>query len=445
MFLQFFVLGATIPILSLYLREYLHFTGFQIGAVLAMSAVAAFVYPIIGALVADRLISARRLYGLCHLAGALLMVMLSVQDRFLPFLLLYLAYMLICGPTSALANVVTFHYLLGERLRFGSIRLWGTLGWIAVAWLFGGWLAGGDGSGGSRLPDAFKLSALASTLLGLYAFSLPAIARRPSGPVGFIPKEALQVMRRGEVLLLSGLAFTVSFLDRFYYFGTAPFLRQLGFSETAILPAMSLGQMTEVFAMGFLGFLIARVWPPTTAGRWGRDGGGPFCPVCRRNFPGVALRRALSARTGLRLFFRNRVHHPGQPLRQPVAGRGAPAFCHIDLRSGEFGRQLGCGADLRFFFRRREGTHRFSNFLAGARRPGLPGFAFGLGLCQTPDHHPKPWKRESRQSRTAVIRMRQSHRELFIRMPSGLIGLTGMFTFFERDYESRVSPKTFLR
>ena len=261
MFLQFFVLGATIPILSLYLREYLHFTGVQIGAVLAMSAVAAFVYPLVGALVADRLISARRLYGLCHLAGALLMVTLSLQDRFLPFLLLYLAYMLICGPTSALANVVTFHYLRGERLRFGGIRLWGTLGWIAVAWLFGLWLAGGNGPGGSRLPDALKLSALASTFLGLYAFSLPAIPRRPTGPAGFLPQEALQVMRRGEVLLLSGLAFSVSFLDRFYYFGTAPFLRQLGFSETAIMPAMSLGQMTEVFAMGFLGFLIARFGP----------------------------------------------------------------------------------------------------------------------------------------------------------------------------------------
>jgi MFS family permease len=35
----------------------------------------------------------------------------------------------------------------------------------------------------------------------------------------------------------------------------------MGFSETSIMPAMSLGQATEVLAMGFLGLLIARFGP----------------------------------------------------------------------------------------------------------------------------------------------------------------------------------------
>jgi hypothetical protein len=67
------------------------------------------------------------------------------------------------------------------------------------------------------------------------------------------------VLVKKEVLLLSAVSFFVSFIDRYFYFGTAPFLRQIGFHEADIMPAMSLGQVPEVFAMVLLGFFIARL------------------------------------------------------------------------------------------------------------------------------------------------------------------------------------------
>jgi hypothetical protein len=51
----------------------------------------------------------------------------------------------------------------------------------------------------------------------------------------------------------------MSVAERFFYFGTAPFLRQIGFQESSIMPAMSLGQVPEVFAMGLLGFVLKRL------------------------------------------------------------------------------------------------------------------------------------------------------------------------------------------
>ncbi len=260
MFFQYFVHGATIPILTLYLTEYLNFTGIQAGTILSMSAVAAFVSPLASTFVADRRIHAPRLYGLCHFVGGLLMGVLSFQHRFGPFLLFYLIYMLVFGSTNALSNAIAFHHIPDSEKSFGGIRVWGTVGWIAVAWFFSFlWLRGGSGVIAGRLPDALKLSAISSMLLGLYAFTLPVLKHKPEGRFRFFPMEAFRVMIKREVVLLAAICFLVSFIDRYYYFGTAPFLRQIGFREADIMPAMSLGQVPEVFAMILLGYFIARI------------------------------------------------------------------------------------------------------------------------------------------------------------------------------------------
>ncbi len=259
MFLQYFVLGATVPIFSLYLTRYLQFNGFQTGTILSMSAVAAFVSPLAGAFVADRLINATRLYGLCHLIAGILMGVLSFRSRFEAFLLIYLAYMLVFGPTHALSNAITFHHLRDSERSFGGIRMWGTIGWIAVAWFFGFfWLRSGADVTTSRLPDALILSAISSILLGLYAFTLPVRQVKSVKLRSIIPVESIRIMVRRDILLLSLISFLVSFVNRFYYFGTGPFLRQIGFDESTIMPAMSLGQIPEVFAMGLLGLFLKR-------------------------------------------------------------------------------------------------------------------------------------------------------------------------------------------
>lgn len=265
MFLQYFVLGATVPVFSLYLTRYLKFSGLQTGAILSMSAVAAFVSPLAGAFIADRLLSATRFYGLCHCMAGVLMGVLSIQIRFEPFLGVYLMYMLAFGPTTSLSNAITFHHIPDSEKNFGGVRMWGTIGWIAVAWLFSLiWLRGagaGDMVAGN-LPDALKLSAMSSIFLGLYAFTLPSTPKAPkqkSVLKRLIPVESFRVMIHPNVILLSVISLVMSVAERFYYFGTGPFLQQIGFRESSIMPAMSLGQVPEVFAMGLLGFVLKRL------------------------------------------------------------------------------------------------------------------------------------------------------------------------------------------
>ncbi len=263
MFGQFFAVGAVMPIFSLYLRESLGLSGAQIGAVLAGSSVAGVAAPLVASVVADRIVSAERLLSICHFTAAALMLCLRFQSGFVSVVLCYLAYTIALGPTGALINAVTFHHLGKgggkEGKRFGNIRVFGTIGWIAVALGFGYlWIRGGGSVAEvAKLKDGLTLSALTSMFLGAYALTLPRReVVRVAGKVRLFPRDALRTLINPKVILLALAALVISIVNRYYYFGTAPFLKHLGFSSADILPLMSIGQVTEIFAMvGLFAFI----------------------------------------------------------------------------------------------------------------------------------------------------------------------------------------------
>lgn len=258
MFLQYAVLGTTLPVLSLYLKDYLGFSGRQTGIVLAMSALAAVCAPLTTAFVADKLMSAERLLAGCHLFGAVLMLLLSRQCSFWPVLSVYLLYMIAMRPTLALTNAVAFHHLPGERSRFAGVRVWGTVGWIAVGWAFSYlWLRGHNGAG--RLPDALTLSAGLSLAMCAYCLTLPRADAKARHRTSLLPTEALRVLRKPDMLILLLVNFMTFVVFQYYYVGAAPFLTRTGFTEGQVLPAMTLGQVTEVMMMSALAAVMARV------------------------------------------------------------------------------------------------------------------------------------------------------------------------------------------
>ncbi len=259
MFLQFFIAGAFTPVLSLYLRDVLHFSGMQVGIILSVTAGGSIAAPLLASFIADRFIRAERLLGILQLAGGALMLVFALERRFWPVVILYLGYTIVTVPTFALTNAIIFHHATGARHTFGSIRVYGTIGWIAVAWLFSYfWVrSGGNGIAASRLPDALILAAITSFALGIYSFMLPSSGERPRAS-GRMPILPFTVLKNPAVLRLCTFMFLLSFFYRFYFFGTAPFLHAIGFADRNIMPAMSLGQVPEVFAMGLLGWLLLR-------------------------------------------------------------------------------------------------------------------------------------------------------------------------------------------
>lgn len=261
MFLQFFIAGATIPVMSLYLRGCLHFSGGQAGIILSMNALAAFVSLLVGTFIADRFIRAEKMLSLCHFGASILMFVLTLQQSFANVLVVYLAYVLVAGPTGALVNAVSFHHIPEAQRNYGGIRMWGTIGWIAVAWFFGFFWLGGTAADqmASRLPDALKLSALSSLVFAFYVLTLPMRFTVSKRPKTFMPVESFRVMVQPRIVLIVLLTFIISITNNYYYFGMAPFLQQFGIKESSIMPLMSVGQVAEIFAMLFLGLCLRRL------------------------------------------------------------------------------------------------------------------------------------------------------------------------------------------
>jgi MFS family permease len=264
MFIQFFIWGATGPVLSLYLRDCLHFSGAQVGLILGLSALCAVFSPAFMAFVADRLISSERLLCLLNAVGGVCMFLFSRQTEWYGALTVYVFYQIVVSPMSPLINAITFRHSPADRRKFGNIRVWGTVGWIAVAWFFSFGLGHGGGAGGaSRLPLLLDISAVTSFIMAAYCLTIPrgAVAAA-AGPSLTTPASAfrtpLKIILDRRVLALAAATAAITFVDKFYTVGTAPFLRHAGLSERAVMPAMSLGQVPEIAAMGILGYLLTR-------------------------------------------------------------------------------------------------------------------------------------------------------------------------------------------
>ena len=146
-----------------------------------------------------------------------------------------------------------------EYRDFGGIRMWGTAGWCVVAWLFGYvWVASGP-SPEARLPHALYVSALASCALAAYSFTLPRSQSHEEKPSTLAYWKALKIFGQPTLILLCAMTFVNGMVHQFYYFGMSPYLKQSGYASQHIMPAMSLGQASEVVVLGLLGVCMVRL------------------------------------------------------------------------------------------------------------------------------------------------------------------------------------------
>ena len=169
-FMQFFVWGSWLISLGAYMIVTLGFSGSQVGSIYATMGVGSLFMPGLIGIVADRWVNAERMYGICHLVGAgLLLWAATVKD----FDMLYLSMLLnamVYMPTIALNNTVSYKVLeqggLNVIQTFPPIRVWGTVGFIAAMWMvdFAGW---------TKSELQLYISAAAALFLGFYAFTMP--------------------------------------------------------------------------------------------------------------------------------------------------------------------------------------------------------------------------------------------------------------------------------
>ena len=267
MFLEFFIWGAWFVTMGTYLTGALNFSDPESALAYATQSWGAIVAPFVIGLIADKYVNAERLLGVIHLVGAGLMYMLANTTAFASFYPYLLVYMILYMPTLALVNAISFRQMDDPARHFGSIRVWGTIGWIvaglAISYVFAWDSEAGIAAGSLR--NTFMMAAVASLALGVFSFTLPRTP--PQKSVGGGLREALGI---DALTLLRDRNFQTFFIASiliciplaFYYQHANQFLTEIRVANAAGI--QTLGQMSEVVFMLLVPFFLKRFGMKTT-------------------------------------------------------------------------------------------------------------------------------------------------------------------------------------
>lgn len=251
MFLEFFIWGSWFVTLGTFLGKNLLADGSQTAAVFSTQSFGAIIAPFIIGLIADRYFNAEKILGFLHLVGALLMFQMYNATDFGGFYPYVFTYMIMFMPTLALVNSVSFNQMKNPEKEFSSIRIWGTIGWIVaglcISFLFH-WdtpQAVTDG----LLRNTFLMACIASAILGLFSFTLPATP--PAASKGekatvsdILGLDALKLLKNKNFLIFFISSILICIPLAFYYQSANLFLTELGMENPT--GKMTIGQISEV-------------------------------------------------------------------------------------------------------------------------------------------------------------------------------------------------------
>lgn len=170
LFLQYFVWGSWLITSGSYMMQTLGFSGSDVGIVVSSFGIASLFMPCLVGVIADKWVSAKYLYVLCHLIGAIaLFFAASVSSPMIMFMIM-LINMLAYMPSISLSNSISYFCLDNQKIdtvtTFPSIRVFGTVGFIAAMWLIS--LLKIEESN-----TQFYIASASSLLLVIYSLTLP--------------------------------------------------------------------------------------------------------------------------------------------------------------------------------------------------------------------------------------------------------------------------------
>lgn len=238
-FFYFAVLGGFMPYWTLYLERELAFSAADIGQLMAVVMATRIIAPNFWGYVADH--TGKRL-PLVRMGAFMLMLfwcgIFFVRD-FWPVALVLLGYSFFQNAILAQFEALTMAHLGAQRERYGQIRLWGSLGFIAtVAGL--GMLF--EIIALKWLPAILAMCALLSWLASL---SVPDIATKKRSEA----KDSLwRILRRPVVIGFLGASFLLELSHAPYYTFYSIYLEGHGYSRTLIGWFWALGVAAEVIA-----------------------------------------------------------------------------------------------------------------------------------------------------------------------------------------------------
>lgn len=267
LFLQFFVWGSWLITLGGYMAVTLKFEGVEIGLVYSSLGIASFIMPSILGVIADRWISANKLYIACQIIGAIMLAIAANVTTpglmFVVMLINCLAFM----PTISMINAISYYSMEKDGYEvisdFPAVRIWGTIGFIIAMWTV------------SLLElelsaNQLYISSFAAIVLSLISLSLPNVPiqkhQEKKGIIGALGLDAFALFAQPKmaifflfsIFLGAILQINISFSSAFLHdFALVPeFQSSLVVKYPSIL--MSLSQISEVFFILCVPFFMKR-------------------------------------------------------------------------------------------------------------------------------------------------------------------------------------------
>ena len=244
---SFGAVGAMIPFATLYYRN-LGFSGLQVGALAALPALAVAISGPVWGAVADARSIHRLVLRVAMVAAAVLALAVTQVSSFLPILLLMGLLAFFQAPVPAILDgyAVTFSERLGRS--YGSLRVWGTLGYTAVALIVGRLM-------GDRVSRLFLVAYAVCLVLGLLSvLGLPSLGER-SGRSLFGGLRVLLRNRPLVVLLLSSYLMSSGAAIMYGFLGIH--LEELGGTANLIGIAVALAAASELPVVAFGGWFLS--------------------------------------------------------------------------------------------------------------------------------------------------------------------------------------------
>ena len=130
-FLYFGVLGIYLPYFNLYCYH-LGFNGAQIGILSAVRSVVMVIFSLAWGLLADRFQRRWTIYILCSAGSTLIWIFFLFTGDFWLMLMITVAYVAFYAPIISFLEAFTMDQLAYRKEIYGTVRVWGSIGFILV-------------------------------------------------------------------------------------------------------------------------------------------------------------------------------------------------------------------------------------------------------------------------------------------------------------------------
>ncbi|MBU9721389.1 MFS transporter [Bacillus alkalicola] len=229
-------------------------SGSQIGALLAIGPAASIIAQPFWGFMSDKWKTVKRILLLCLISALVSGFFLFQMTEFILLVAIMVIFYLFTSPVGGLGDSLAHKVSMEKRVSFGSIRMWGSLG-FGISSLVGGYLLAYFG-----ITNIYYVYA-GFIILALLFCSLAPDSTPSRKPVQLV--NALKLAKNGKLALFLGMILTISLTHRMNDSFLGLYIVAIGGSESYVGWAWFIGVITEAFVFAFSLYWLKKFKPLT--------------------------------------------------------------------------------------------------------------------------------------------------------------------------------------